>query len=238
MDLKHQLKINLQEIMKHYASYVRCVRMSLVKIGVSARDLTDFLLTLSAFEHKEGDPKLTLFYGMRKKLKDVDKIEDIFRILTEEYASFLNYEVFESIIDEFEVDNTQKKLKYPEHLVAYIYKHKINEFCEINPLLKNLKDSSKELILKFDVKLTDTLGSLKERTEAVAKLLELRPSALRLLSIEEGCVLVTTLIPAHIADFLFIRQKIFPVEKEKEFRTLSLLWLKSNGSTKLIVQVC
>ena len=61
----------------------------------------------------------------------------------------------------------------------------------------------------------------------------MRPSALRLLhNIEEGCVVVTLLIPALVADFIFSRDNAFSTEEVKEFQVLSILWLESNGGHK------
>ncbi len=61
--------------------------------------------------------------------------------------------------------------------------------------------------------------------------MDLNPSALELVDIEDGCVIVTFLIPASIADAIFISDKVFTSQQEDKFRAASVLWLKCNGYT-------
>jgi hypothetical protein len=65
--------------------------------------------------------------------------------------------------------------------------------------------------------------------KAVAGILHLRVSALRIFSVEEGCVIVTFLIPCQVADFLFSGDSVFTSEDVTEFQSLSVLWVKCNG---------
>lgn len=60
----------------------------------------------------------------------------------------------------------------------------------------------------------------------------LKISALRFYRIEEeeGCVIVTFLIPADVADVLFTGEKWFTAEELQIFRSLSVLWLKCGDS--------
>lgn len=228
-DLRHQLKRSLLDIENRYASYVRCIRLSLVKLGVSVKDLRAFLLSLDAFQNDQEDANVKLLFDKREKLEKASDIEDIFCLLVTECASFLNYEIFQSIINEYDIDTSQKKLAYPEYLNAYINKHKLSEFYEINPRLEDFTDDSKSLVLKFGIELTSNVGSLKERTEAVANVLGLKPSALRLLSIREGCVIATLILPASVANAIFPSDKQFSSEQRSGFQALSVLWLKYNG---------
>lgn len=230
-DLKQRLEINLKRISRYYASYVRCVQLSLLEKGISVEDLRNFLLSLTAFEcnHKDQDSDTKLFSDKKAQLENATKVADIFKVLITECASFLNYEIFESVIDEFDINRDQEKLNYPEHLEAYIKKHKLSEFYEINPLLEKFNDSSKKLILKFGIELTNNLGTLKDCTKAIANILGLSASALRLLSIAEGCVIVTLLIPASLADVIFTSSTEFTPEQRSEFQKLSVMWLECNG---------
>ena len=107
--------------------------------------------------------------------------------------------------------------------------HKLSEFEEINPMLKKVECGSKKMVLKFDIDTTCKLSKLQDLTKAVANILRLRKSALRLLSIEKGCVVATFLIPAPVADFIFSSGKIFPAGKIEEFQAQSLLLLECNG---------
>lgn len=83
-------------------------------------------------------------------------------------------------MNSYKLDQGQEELKYPEHLKAYINKHKIEEFAKINsflnnPLLKNVSASSKQksLILKIDIKSTSRLAKLMDIQTAIAKIFKL-----------------------------------------------------------------
>lgn len=188
------------------------------------------MLSITAFKYNHRDQGTKLFSSnIRAQFEQATTVEGIFKVLITECASFLNYEIFESVIDEFEVDRSQAKLNYSEHLKAYVEKHKLSEFYKINPLLEKVNDSSKKLVLKFDIKLTQSLGTLKDCTKAIANILDLSASALQLLSIAEGCVIVTLLIPASVADIIFTSNTVFTPEQRSEFQKLSVMWLQYNG---------
>ena len=87
----------------------------------------------------------------------------------------------------------------------------------------------KATTVKFDIAMTCSLAKLQDYTLNIADILGLRPFALRLLSIEEGCVVITLLIPAPVADVIFSSNKIFTTEERKQFQGLSILWLKCSG---------
>ena len=54
------------------------------------------------------------------------------------------------------------------------------------------------------------------------------PDALRLISVEKGCLVVTFLIPTQLAQIIFTGEKEFTAEEIKEFQALSVLWLECN----------
>ena len=88
MDLESKLDDERDEIVRLYGSYVRCVKLSLLKQGVSARELCDYLLVVTAWKHEKDGPKLPLLDNMREELTDAKTIEDIIRLLTLKYANF------------------------------------------------------------------------------------------------------------------------------------------------------
>lgn len=67
--------------MNHYASYVRCIRVSLMEKGVTAADLREFLLSLSAFEHNHSDLEYKLFSSKQSLLEEANDVETIFGVL-------------------------------------------------------------------------------------------------------------------------------------------------------------
>lgn len=190
--------------------------------------MCSYLLGLSAFTCDHNEQNFILVSEVKVELEKATTINGIFNTLNSRYATFLNYDIFQYMVEDFGIDKDQAKLNYPELLEVYIKEHKVSEFENINPLLKEVKKSSKKLVLKFDIEKTCHVSQLRDLTEAVANILGLRPSALRLLCIEEGCVVVTLLIPAPVADFIFNSDQIFTAEDVKEFQALSVIWMKCN----------
>ena len=229
-DLSHVLENFRKEIVASYSSYCRCIRKC-VKETVDVHELRSFLLSMEAFESDSGIQQ-KLLSGVRAELEAETTIHGILDVVMKECASFLNVGIFECIVNEYDIDHGQKALKYSEHLEAYVKKHKISEFVKINPKLKS-KSNSKELILKFDIDTMCKLTRVTDLQKAVARILKLLPSAIMLYNINDGCVLITFLLPKLVAEKIFTRSKRFSLLDEKEFRSLSVLWL-SCGSRKFI----
>ena len=92
------------------------------------------------------------------------------------------------------------------------------------------KNGSKELILKYDIENTCRLAKIDTLKKFIAKIMDdLNPSALQIVDIEDGCVILTFLIPASVADAIFTPTKVFTQQQEEEFQSASILWLKCNG---------
>lgn len=225
-DLKMQLDQELQSIIRRYNSYISRIRKCLEAKGVHHRDLCFELLSLSAFNHT--DQKQLLLSTHKPELERAVDLYDIFNLLVTQYASFLNYDVFQFLVDKYDLDNGQEEFKYPEHLEAYINRHKIAEFTEINPLLKDFTDASKKLILKIDIESTSELGKLKRLKSAVAKVLGLKTAALRLLDIKDGCIMASFLIPTPVAEVIFSKHTTFTDKQVEMFKSLSIVWMECN----------
>lgn len=223
-DLKLQLERELTSIMTKYTHYVRHIRLSLKDKGVSAEDLCSDLLTMPATSHTEQD--LMLLSAHKAELEKLVSLNGIFNFLVTEYASFLNYDIFQFIIDTYKLDHGQEELKYPEQLKAYLEKHKVSEFIEVNPLQKKSTAVSTELTLKIDIELTTRMSKIIDLQKAIAKILHLNHAALQLVDIKNGCVAVTFLIPTSVAESVF---KIITEKQEEQFRTLAVTRLECNG---------
>ena len=227
-DLKFQLHINLTKIISCYGSYVDCIRMSVTSQGVTAKDLKIFLMGFSAFSHREQ--QIVLFSG--SKFRDAHDVADIFELLIEEYASFMNYEIFQIIQKRYVFDEGQEALKYPKHLKEYVEKLKYTEFIEIKGGLREVPekntDTSQKMILKIEIEKTCNLAKLLNLKNDIARILGITPLGLQLIDVEEGCVVVTLLVLYCIADAIFTGQKkkIFSPEQILMFQVLSVQWLK------------
>ena len=225
-DLEQQLNRNLKQIQGQYADYVDCILTIVEENGVSAERLSAYLLNLCAFSN---DRKEVILSDLRAEIESAGSVIKIFNILSTKYASFLDFDIFQSILKKYGRNESREDLNYPMHLEAYIKKHKIIEFIKINPNLEKLNDTSKKLNIKFGIKKTCNLENLKKIKETVANILGLQPSTLRLLSVKKGCVLVTFLIPASIAECIFTSNTVFTPEMEERFVAASALWFQCNG---------
>ncbi len=229
-DLQQQLETNLEEIVTHFANYTDSVQVSLQEMNVSVKTLRTFLLGLPAFIERCDDQRLNLLASKRKQFEEASDLCDIFIILKTECSSFLNYRIFERLIKKFNIDRNDT-LMYPEKLKEYVEKHKISEFNEIQPYLCDLTDDTKELILVLDIKSTCTLARLTDLGKAVAKIMGLKQSALRIHSIMECCIIVTFLIPAAIANHIFCRNDVLNHHQVKQLKGLLIKKLECNGFT-------
>ena len=182
MDLEFIFDKNLRDIVAKYAVYVDCVRVELTKKAVSPEALQTYLLSLPVSQrlHNE-DQKLTLMMDTAHELRKCDTIIDIFNLLTTK-CSFLNYEIYESIVKKYNIVRDQEELNYHEHLKAYIEKH---EFAKFFPYVITKERDPEKLTLMFDVNTTCALAKTKNLKKLVAKLLHLRPSSLHIVDIDD-----------------------------------------------------
>jgi hypothetical protein len=225
-DLIQQLELNQKKIENQYVFFVNHVRQSMIQKKVEAEELCAYLLSLPAFNSGHTEQEFALLSDVSDHLEKATTINDIFNILNRKYgASFINYEIFEEMAKYYDI---KQDTEYSEHLDAYIKMHKLSEFEHINPKLNEFHGKSKKMILKFDIDRTCRLAMIQDLKKAVANVLRLKVSALRLLSIEDGCIVVTFLIPSVVADYLFNSKSVLTIEDSKEFQTLSVSWLTCN----------
>jgi len=218
----------LNSIIQHYDNYVSGIRESLQSQGVLPKDLRSHLLVISAFNHAEQ--KRTLLSDHEVELMKAVDLNDIFNLIAKEYASFLNYSIFQGLVDKYNIDHGQEEFKYPEYLEDFINKHTISEFSKSNPLRKKFPASSKELVLiKLNIKSTSRLAKIVKLKHAVAKILHLKSAALQLIDIKDGCVVAKFLMPTSIADVVLNRQTVLTEKQIKKLKELDILWLRCNG---------
>ena len=176
-----------------------CAAVIATQVGLE--DFRLFVLSLSAFQDEDGKQPNLLDEAKKAKIEDAGSIERIFQILTTDCCSFLHVGIFQSIMKKYDIKANTEDLKYSEHLKEYIDMHKISELLQVIPKLESghLDDSTK-LTIKFNVSLSSKVTKIFDLESAIAGILDLNPSALRLVSIEEGCVITTFLIPEAVAE--------------------------------------
>ena len=229
--LKQQLRANLMMIYTAYSDYTDCVAVSLVKKKVDIHRLKSFSLNLYVGYDEHNLKLLSSKPGAVHEFKQLENVYDVISELSN-FASFLNFNVFEQIINKFEIDKTQEELKYPEKLRQYVEKHTVSEFMEIHPVLNRYTDDTKKLVIILDVKqITDSISEMLDIGQALAHIMKLDQCQLLIHNIGGGSVTVTFLIPAFVADYMFSGQKecIFSQEQIEELRKISIKMLKCNG---------
>lgn len=231
IDLEQQLIYNLEMIQKQYANYVDSILNIVEGKGISPIQLSSYLLNLPAFTSDKK--RLRLLAGLRAELQKAETIAEVFIILSTKYVSFLDYDIFETILKHYGTPKDVEELNYPECLKAYLEKHKVNEFVKlypklINPKLEKLCSNSTTINVKLSTKRTQSLSTLKEVKRAVANILGIRASALRLYDVKKGCVIITLLIPTSIADVIFMESSI-TLEQIQQIQETSILWFECKG---------
>ena len=241
VELEFILQSNYDQITEQYASYVTCIRDSLVSIqekdSRTKKSLCRHLLGLKARDSGsnvavEGRKLLS---ELKSELEEANDIDEIIGIIEENCASYLNIWIFQNIVDQFRLDTSQEALKYPVFLQQYIEKHKISEIVAKLPKFEKCFGGYTEFTFKLDIDLAHKFSKLINIEKAIAKILGISPAAIILKNIEEGCVVVTTCIPTFLAEDIFSHDqahpKVFTQEEEDKFRSLSVLWLKCGHQT-------
>ena len=213
--------------MEQYRHYFLYIRDSVEREGISVESLLYHLLHLPGMKYHCNKEKHELLYGKREKLRKAQTIRALFLLLDEECASFLNYGIFQSIAKEYGINEDCDELKYPEHLKAYLKKHTIAEFAKVNPRLPEKYNSNKKnLFCKFDIELTERVAQVANLQICIANILGLNARSLELVDVNDGCVVVTFLVPTHIADAIFAQDQVFTPQQMEELQAIKTIWLR------------
>lgn len=229
-DLQQQLDLDSRKIQTQYAEYVDCIRKIVESKQVDLGELRSFLINLPAC-NSHDKKKPNLLSHMKDELQKAAKISDIFFSLSANCASFLDYDIFQTILEKY---GSAVKLKYPFHLKEYIKKLKVREFVKchpklMNPKLKKLLNDLEKIHIKCNIQQTQNLSNIEEVRRAVANILGLKSSALHLCSVTDGCVILTLLISRSIAESVFTSDAIFTAQNIREFQEAKVMWLECYG---------
>ena len=231
-DLKHQLLKNLHSIIQRFAAFIYSLSVEVEKKGVAVHNLRLFLRSLPIYDYSCEQPNISyLSDDVMVELEKAESIADIFTVLGN-YFSYLNYGIYQSILQKFCCDQINDDLKYAEEFKKYIEKHNVKEFVKTDPKLeKYCTEESSELIIKLDLEHTTKLAKIVNVKACIATMLGLQSHVLHIVKIEEGCVKVTVRFPTHVAEVLFHHCTIFTTQQIEGFKNLSVLWLQCNGYT-------
>ena len=216
--------------MTHYSVYIRSIREALQAKNINVQDVITDLLTMTAIDHDDPEKRYMLLSDNQTELEDATTFNRVFNLLTRKYASFLNYEILQFIVNSYELDDGKEEFKYQEHLKAYVTKHKISEFSQVYPLPRiPPPPDSKKLALKIDIETTARLAKLQDLHTAIAKIFKIHSATLQLYDIKDGCLVITFTIPTSVANIVFKKSTTLSKEQKEKLEDLSILWIECNG---------
>ena len=167
-----QLKGSFVEIQTQYAHYIMHILKSVKKKEESASDLKFFLCNLPAFKYHTDTKQHKLLDGKKRELKEKETITDIFEFISDE-SSFLNYGMFQSIAEKYEIEDNCDAMGYPERLKSYLEKHTLSELSKVSRALEKKCDPSINFTFKFDIKLTERVAAVYDLKQYIANILDL-----------------------------------------------------------------
>lgn len=224
-DIEVDLEQNLNQdiIQTRYVAYVERIRIILEGQGISAGELSSYLLLLQATGTISNNMNVQLLSDLKLELQQAEKVSDIFTALSARYHFFLDYSIFENVYQHFGANEAHKDLRYPEHVQNYLKLHKINKFVKHFPEMDHpkLDQTSTKVNIKFDIKSTESMSTLKEATGTVANILGLNPFALRLRGIKKGYMLVTFFISSFIVNSIFTSETVFTEEQRRSISVVA-----------------
>ena len=229
MDLKQQLQRSMRELVTQYASFVSRVCSSLIKNHVSPEILSSFLLDIPAFQSDERGRQrgLVLLSDVREQLENAVTIYNVIDTLSVEHASYLNCEIYQSIVGEFGTQMDHDKMNnYFLHRQDYIDRHKLLEYLELHPSRKGI-DITNKLFLRLSFDMTMRISQLLDWRTSFGAVLGLWGTTFRMYGVEEGTdsVVIIFLVPVAIAKELFPELKL-TAQQIMELRALSVLSMR------------
>lgn len=192
-DLNYLLERHRNQIRRHYTDYKSRV-LKLIEKEVPIKDLIYFL---KAYPGLKG--------AFNSLAKEADMYE-VFDIIDDKLASYLHYEIFQDLCKKYCVSESDSA-DYSEHLINYMEKIDIKHYFAINSkLLEECTDESRKFTLKMDLAETTKLTRIIELENYLAPILSsiskesIMPSQIKLIDVRKGCLTLTYLVPAVVAD--------------------------------------
>ena len=207
-NLEFRIKVDIDQIQKHFGTLQTIFRRSLKERGVPVRGIIAHVI---GFGVAEAD---------KEKLRAEESLDEVFIVLTD-YWSFLDCDLLDSIVEIYGNDVDRSRMqKYKEELELFC-KRRVSEVPSGELLLS--KDQTRErIIVKLNIN-DPRLSIIKDLKIKMCKVLKIEPCVLQIMEVKEGCVQVTFLIPSHISKLLFIKS-LTKVQYD-HFKALSVLSL-------------
>lgn len=198
------------KIEEDFADFVSDLKNSLKANQVDPIEIAEDLLMVKAVTKQlQSDTDVPeLFHRIRKDLMSAKAIRDIMYHIAL-FVSFFNYNVVERIVHKHGSDIDKENFEN--------YLKKFEEFCKRRatevPSNVDCQDPHSKCFkvkVESDFERTYTVKAVHLFREKFCTILRVTEPSLRLLSLQEGCILLTFLIPTFVVPF------VFPLTQEQE----------------------
>ncbi len=202
IDLQQRLISDTKDILTKFADFSIFIRESLERQNVPLEKIKDSILSLEAFREDNGVKVLDV--ENQAKLFGASSVSEVFSILRiSNYLSFFNYHLLEHLVKHHGCSDD-------DHKLLKEYQRDLHAFCQRNifqipPLVYSSGYIVPPKAKLFALKCTagvETLEGVQALQNKVAKVFDLRFSALRLCSIKKGCVELHFMISAAVAEHI------------------------------------
>ena len=199
IDLEDQLETETREIILQFASFMTDVEESLEHSLVPLDKIKHSILNLQAFTNNLAVKILD--EEDKQKIENAKTLSEVFITLVN-YISFFNYHIIEYIIKKH--GSAKDHERFQEYLESF------RNYCQRSifevpqhVLSSTSRKTAKVLAFKFTGEENDKVKGIEGVKGRIAKIFQLRSSALQLCSIKKGCVELHFLISAAVADHIF-----------------------------------
>ena len=189
---KDVLEMKLSDDFKNIESSFGELCVAISSSNLAIDKIVIFLLSKTVFRTEDT---------LRAELSRAASMVDILKVICGRLISFFNYEILEEIIIKYGTSIDKEKLSN--------YLFKFSECCEHSvfevPQSKFHPSMSKRKCSCFALKYTEetpiTVGQTKTACRNIASILKIDSWSLRLLSVEEGCIVLRLAVPQAVDVF-------------------------------------
>lgn len=211
-DLRCKIIEDSQEITATFATLALNTYRLLQEKQVPVKDISVALAFLGGSEEHIG-------ISSRDSSQSSD-VAELFRHL-HKYSSWFNYHTIKFLAVTFGGDQGKVLIDSYEEQMKSKMLHRFAHQCPEFALTRKLPDHCKELIVKIEQDyMFYTVQDLSLLRSTMARLLELKPSTFILKSVEEGCVLLTWVVPTYCSSI--ISQVIKHAAELEEYNIISV----------------
>ena len=202
-NLEGRLLHEAQQMETFFCKFVSKLRKSLETRNVNPSVIGNHLSMIKATTKQLQDDHSVpnLFHLIRQELVNVGEIGKLFQLITP-YVSFFNYDIIESILEEYGDSEDKEKFK--------VYLEKFEVFCkrratEVPSVLDGEDSTTTHLRVKVedDFQHMYTVKAVRSFRAKLCTILGVTEPCLRLVSIENGCILLTFILPTFILPHVF-----------------------------------